>query len=487
MAGPTHARAFAEAIHHSGRPYAFGPTAGRESPLPAALAAAGVEVLRPRRDSAALAMAEGYAWVTGRPAVCLVSPPPSGLGDGADMTSSLLAASRHRSPVVVIVTEHDGPLTFEHDSEPAYRRMWPGEDPAAVLSDALSLAGDRLRPVVVGVDAALLTSPVRLGAVTLPAPRPRVGLPAGDDAAVVRRLAWLLARSQRPVLVAGRCVLNADLMRALAEHTGAALATTPAGKGLFDGHPQDLGLAGELAHPAAERVLRRADLMLCFGTGRPGRRTGKAHVVCVGEEESGGWAEGDGGAESLIGNPAEVLSRLPGAVTARAPWFAPVGAAAECWLEDLRDHAPPIPAGTVDPRRVLAEIDRLIPVDAVVVVGDGFPCALVSRPGQGRWMKTHEGLVLPTAIGVARGAPHRKVVAFESEQFEAGDLGPVDLTLFVLNDGPQGLAACTSTIDAIPYGPIVDQALRPGAAVVDVRTASSVIGRHLRASPSPQP
>ncbi|MFF5083520.1 thiamine pyrophosphate-binding protein [Actinoplanes sp. NPDC000266] len=453
MAGSTHAQAFAEAILSSGRGHVFGLMGDDNAALLLALRERGVEVVAAHHESAAVAMAEGYAWAAGRPGICSV---PHGLGL-SEVVSSLRVASRNRSAVVLIAAAE------EHDVT-EYRRMWPGEDPAAVLADALSLAADRLRPVVVGVDAELLTAPVRVGAVKLPAPRPRIGLAVGDDAAVARRLTAALARSRRPVLLAGRGVQatgSADLVRDLAERTGAALATTLAAKGLFDGHVQDLGLAGDLAHPAAERVLRAADLVLAFGRTRPAPKAPRTVLVDDGD-----------------GDTAEILGLLCGAVSRRAPWFAPVGSAAECWREDLLDHSPPIPAGTVDPRRALATIDALIPADAVVVIGGGrceaFACALIARPRDGRFLAA-ESRALPLAIGAALASPARKVVVFDGDGTHPAGMAGLDLTLFLLKEG-----AGSDEVAGLARA-----ALRPGPAVVEIRTAPGVTPRHRRSREEP--
>ncbi|MEV4352375.1 hypothetical protein AB0J83_48610, partial [Actinoplanes sp. NPDC049596] len=273
-----------------------------------------------------------------------------------------------------------------------------------------------------------------------------------------------------PVLVAGRGVLAAgcaDLVRGLAERTGAALATTLPAKGLFDGHAQDLGLAGKFAHPAAERVLAAADLLVGLGATVTGAR-----VVRVVDEAVAGPGE------TVLGNPAEVLARLRGPAARKTPWFEPVGPAADCWLEDLAGYAPPIPAGTVDPRVALAAIDRLIPAGAVVVVGGGrwsaFACALITRPRAGRFVATGgpAGRAFATAAGVALASPGRKVVVFDGEHEGAAELAAdVDLTLFLMKEG--GTSAAVTA----------EAALRPGFAVAEVCVAPSVLPRHLRPAP----
>jgi thiamine pyrophosphate-dependent acetolactate synthase large subunit-like protein len=194
-------------------------------------------------------------------------------------------------------------------------------------------------------------------------------------------------------------------------------------------------------------------------------------------------------------------------------------------LEDLRDFAPPIPDGTVDPRRALAEISDHIPDDAVVVISNGhcsgFAATFVTAPAKGRFFAAQGfgsiGQALTTAIGVALGAPGHKTVVFEgdaafmmhAQEVETAARAGADLTVFVLNDQALGteyqrlhaegghadaaivptpdlaalaaaLGARASTIASVSSHALAEAALRPGLAVVDVRTARSVVSRHLR-------
>jgi len=431
------------------------------------------------------------------------------------VATSLLVAARNRTPLVVIAAEtptgYQGAQTFDQASfvsscEAAYRRMTPNETPADVLADALALARDESRPVVLGVAADIFTSPVGGPASTRPVPPSRV---AGDDAAAP--LTQLLAGSVRPVLIAGRGAMTGEapnLIRTLAERLGAGLATTLPAKGLFDGHPLDLGIAGGLSHPAGERVLRRADLVVAFGasmgrsTTQSGRLFANAQVV---------KADSDAAAPTPTGT--------------REPWFTPVGPSADCWREDLRDFAPSIPDGTVDPRRALAEISEHIPDDAVVVIGNGhcsgFAASFVTTPAKGRFFAAQGfgsiGQALTTAIGVALGAPDRKTVVFEgdaafmmhAQEVDTASRAGANLTVFVLNDQALGteyqrlldagddadtaivpppdlaalgsaLGARASTINTPEAHTIAEAALAPGLAIVDVRTARSVLSRHMR-------
>ncbi|KAA9160753.1 thiamine pyrophosphate-binding protein [Amycolatopsis acidicola] len=524
---PTHARAFAEAVAGTGCTHVFGLMGDGNMHLFLALRKEGVEIVEVRHESAAVAMAEGYGWSSGRTGICSVTHGP-GL---THVATSLLVASRNRSPLVLIAAEtpagYQGAQTFDQETfvtscEAVYRRMEPGEHPGEVLAEAIALAESARRPVVLGVAADLLTAPMRASS-GVRAERP---LRTVDDLAAAQRLQELLASASRPVLIAGKGAFDAaESMRVLADRFGAALATTLPAKGLFDGHELNLGISGGLSHPAAERVLREADLVIAVGasmgrsTTQAGRLFADAHVVKVVDEPGKG--------EFLLATAAGTMSRLVelSTGTAKEPWFTPVGPSAECWQEDLRDYAPQIAAGTVDPRRAVAQISTEIPDDAIVVISNGhcsgFAAAFTDAPRNGRFFAAQGfgsiGQTLTTAIGVALGAPGRKTVVFEgdagfmmhAQELDTAARAGVDLTLFILNDEalgteyqrlreetddaaaaivpPPDLAALaevfgirSATIAAENGHAAARAALAPGLAVVDVRTSRAVLSRHMR-------
>ncbi|WCN04931.1 thiamine pyrophosphate-binding protein [Streptomyces sp. M92] len=545
----TGATALADAVARTGCTHVFALMGDGNMHLLLALEERGVGVVEVRHESAAVAMAEGYTWSAGRTGICSVTHGP-GL---THVATSLVVAARNRTPLVVIAAEtpagYQGAQRFDQASfaascEAVYRTMGRDDDPEEALTAALAVARNRSRPVVLGIAADLLTAPAAERATRGPAvfPAPSGAPSAEDDAVAADRLARLLTDAERPVLLAGRGAADGhspDLLRSLADHFGAGLATTLPAKGMFDGHPLDLGIAGGLAHPAAERLLGSADLVVAFGasmgrsTTQSRRLFARAHVVRVVDEVPGGssaGAPGGGGrTETLRGNAAGTLRRtvsLTRALSgARRPWFGPVGPAADCWREDLRDFAPPVADGTVDPRRAVAGISERLPEDATVVISNGhcsgFAAAFVTVPARGRFFAAQGfgsiGQALTTAIGVALGTPDRKTVVFEGDaafmmhiqELDTAARAGADLTVFVLNDQALGteyqrlhrdgdnagaavvpppaiapLAAAfgarSATLDAAGAGEILKEALRPGLAVVDVRTARSVLSRHMR-------
>ena len=87
-----------------------------------------------------------------------------------------------------------------------------------------------------------------------------------------REVEWaakLLAKAQRPVVVAGGGIINSGASRelvALCEYLMAPTATTLMGKGAFPAdHPLSLGLCGMHGTQAANNLVPEADVLLIAG------------------------------------------------------------------------------------------------------------------------------------------------------------------------------------------------------------------------------
>src|SRR5260370_997156 len=88
------------------------------------------------------------------------------------------------------------------------------------------------------------------------------------DPDAVGRLAEAMAGARRPLMLAGRgAVLSSAeaALVALAERTGALLATTVCGHGLFAESPWSLGIAGGFSSPIADELISKSDLIAGFG------------------------------------------------------------------------------------------------------------------------------------------------------------------------------------------------------------------------------
>jgi acetolactate synthase-1/2/3 large subunit len=89
------------------------------------------------------------------------------------------------------------------------------------------------------------------------------------DPVEVERAAEALLGARRPVILAGGGALHADAapeLRALAEHLGAAVVTTLAGKGVFpETHPLSGWLSGSKGTTVGLHLTRNADVLLAVG------------------------------------------------------------------------------------------------------------------------------------------------------------------------------------------------------------------------------
>src|SRR5699024_8251313 len=77
----------------------------------------------------------------------------------------------------------------------------------------------------------------------------------------------LLEASQRPVFIAGRGGRGAKSeIMALAQQSGALLATSAVAKGLFNDDAYNLGIAGGIWSTLTAELITEADLIVAFGT-----------------------------------------------------------------------------------------------------------------------------------------------------------------------------------------------------------------------------
>ncbi|WP_427918824.1 thiamine pyrophosphate-binding protein [Streptomyces sp. cg40] len=537
---PTHAHSVSRVLTEHGCTHLFTLMGDGNMHLVLALAQAGVEIVEVRHESAAVAMAEGYGWSSGRVGLCSVTHGP-GLSHTA---TSLLVAARNRSPLVLIAgetpTRYTGAQRFDQrrlveSCEAVYRPVTVHDDAGAVVAAAIAEAARDRRPVVVGIPADLIDASAAVPHAVVSEPVP-AGLDDEVNTAAAAQLVKELRDAKRPVLLAGRGVMasgSSALVRELAELSGSALSTTLPAKGMFDGHPLDLGIAGGLTHPDAEPVFRDADLVIALGAGvgasttRSGQLFPDARLVRLDTalDRDQTTADNSGVRGEAHATLTLILETLrPQGPT--EPWFRLARPLPDCWSAELTDYRPQLAPGTVDPRHAVLAIDQALPEDAVIVVSNGhcsgFASALLRTPApRGFHLAQGFGSIgqgLTTAVGVALGAPDRHVVVIEGDagfMMHAQDLDTAvragaHLTAFVLNDEALGTeyhrlnaGPDTGELAVVPTPRIADVAKAMGAvgrqvtdlaelgdatrdalaartAVVEIRTSRTVESRHLR-------
>jgi len=274
MATITGAHLLVRALRRHGVDRIFGLCGDHVNALFNACLDEGVAIVDTRHESGATHMADGWARVTGRPGVAVVTGGPGHTNSLTGIATAWMAAS----PMVAISGMHPralrdrGPLQ-EVDQHgmvvPVTKWARVVEDPAR-LGQYLAIAwreavSGRPGPVHLTVPSDVLEAPVRDDA---PLPDPFRLEPPAMRPAVVEAVLDLLQRAERPTIVAGSGVWWArawEALRRLVEAAGLPCFTIGMGRGsLSDEHPLCLGYADPVLNPVAGEI-READVVLLVG------------------------------------------------------------------------------------------------------------------------------------------------------------------------------------------------------------------------------
>jgi thiamine pyrophosphate-dependent acetolactate synthase large subunit-like protein len=247
----------------------------------------------------------------------------------------------------------------------------------------------------------------------------------------VRRLADLLARAEKPVIVAGRGALAArTALEALAEASGALLTTSAVARGLFAGNPWDLDVMGGFATPTAADLIADADLLVAFGaslntwTTRAGGLIGKATTVVQVDldREAIGFhrdvqvgIQGDC-ASTATAVAAQLAATGPAREGYRSPAVADRISAGRRWRDE--PYVDTSDGQRIDPRALTIALDDLLPTERVVVPDggnfNGYPAVFLEVPDNRGYCLPLAfqsiGMALAAAVGASVATPDRLTV-----------------------------------------------------------------------------
>ncbi|ODT82477.1 MAG: hypothetical protein ABS76_07610 [Pelagibacterium sp. SCN 64-44] len=200
---------------------------------------------------------------------------------------------------------------------------------------------------------------------------------------------------------------------------------------MFDGNPYSLSIAGGFARDICVEVCREADLAIAIGASLSshtlyhGSLFPQAHVVQI-DTHPVGYNHGTMVAdEYLRGDAAKTVVALDESLAARghsAPGIRTPALARRIEEEpaDAMDFA--ISPGTLDPREVTADLDRLMPADWDMICGSGHSSsfhAQMRRRAPGRYHAVREygaiGNGISLAMGVKAAKPTSQVVLFDGD------------------------------------------------------------------------
>ena len=413
--------------------HAFGVVGSGNFALTNALRSHGVPYTAARHEGGAASMADGYARMSGKPAV-LTTHQGCGL---TNAVTGISEAAKSRTPLIVLTADTaTGAVrsNFRIDQDGLARslgavpeRVYSARTAAADVVRAWRTAVNDRRTVVLSIPLDVQAEPVPAGLPERIEPLPAPGRLRPERTAV-EQLAALIRKAERPVFVAGRGALGAKSeLRELAAFSGALLATSAVANGLFEEDPFSLGISGGFSSPTTAELIRSADLLIGWGctlnmwTMRQGALIAEdAAVVQVDVEDTALGANrplslGVLGDTALTA--ADTLELLAGTGTPRTGYRTQaveqrISAGSRWRNVPVTDLATP---GRIDPRHLSLDLDELLPADRVVAVDSGnfmgYPSTHLAVPDEKGFCFTQAfqsvGLGMGTAIGAALAQPGR--------------------------------------------------------------------------------
>ena len=407
------------------------------------IAATGIRHVQCRNEQGASFMADGYARATGKPGVCTIIGGP-GVTNAA---TGIAQAYCDSQPLLVLSGASPAPTHSKgwgaiHELNDqaavtagftAFSAMvrYPDELPELIARAYAIFRSSRPRPVHLSLPRDVLPAPVAVEWQTRRAPTLPMPAPVAIEEAADR-----LAHAKRPLIfVGGGAVGTRRSLIEIAEHIGAPVLASNAGKGILpDSHP--LSLSCSVLQAASREALADADVVLLVGS-----------EVAAGDHFLP-KLEITGDLVRIDIDPTELTSMYPAAV----PIQADAGAAMRALSAALATRRPAAQR-TEGERRVseilaanraqMTELEKLhartwkilrsaLPADAIVM---GDAAQIVYTGTFAMPMDTERcwyysgnycalGPALPMAIGAKIGAPHRPVLAV------AGDGG----IMFTINE-----------------------------------------------------
>ena len=434
---PTVAAVLAKDLAAFGARRCFGLLGTANFKISHALVEAGVELISARHEGNAASMADAYAKATQE--LTLVS-----VHSGPGLTNALTGiaeAAKSRTPLLVLAGDvPTGAVKSNFHIEQAEMVRSVGavseriHTPASAREDTLRAVTCAVRDrqtVVLSLPTDVQDAPFAGKIIPLALP-PAPGL-LHPAPASVRQLADALSSAERPLILAGRGAVIAgaeQALIALADHTGALLANSICGHGLFAQHPWSVGISGGFASPAADELISESDLIIGFGvslthwTTKRGKLIAPGAVVAQIDVEAAklGYqmpinhavhADARITAEALLAEVSKRATRL------RPEWR---DDRTRQRIHDGANHHAPYQdtssAEFIDPRTLSKAVDAILPMERAVASDSGHFCGWVPRflrvPDARASCLSHSfqsvGLGLASAIGLGVANPGRLVV-----------------------------------------------------------------------------
>jgi acetolactate synthase-1/2/3 large subunit len=476
----TGAQALIKSLEMENVEVAFGLPGGCILPAYDPLIESSIRHILVRHEQGAGHMAEGYAHVTGRPGVCIVTSGPA----ATNLVTPLCDAYMDSIPMVAITgqvpTSAIGTDAFQECDTVGITRsvtkhnelvMSPQDLPRAIKEAFHIATTGRPGPVLVDVPKDVLTGMMDWewpDTLDLPGYKPNL---TGNPKMIKEAARYILAARQ-PILYVGGGILKAraaETLKELAELTDIRVVTTLMARGAFpDEHPLCLGMPGMHGNYTAVTSMQKSDLLIALGSRFDDRITGRldgfaqdAKIIHVDIDpaEIGKVRRPD---VPIVGDCRLVIEELVKAIKDllnggesfpdRTPWNQQISG----WQERYpMAYEPQQEGDALKPQMVLEHLRDSTPDDTILVSGVGqhqmfasqywkfnHPYTWVNSGGLGTM-----GFAVPAAIGAKVGRPDKMVWAVDgdgcfqmtAQELTTASLEKIPVKIAILNNSYLGM------------------------------------------------
>ena len=401
-----------------------------------------------RHEQGAGHMAEGYAHVTGRPGVAMVTSGPA----ATNMVTPLCDAYMDSVPMVCITGQVSRPAigtdAFQECDTVGITRsvtkhnelVMDPQDIPRIVAEAFHIATTgRPGPVLIDVPKDVLQAAMQWywpTSIDLPGYR----VQTTPDALSVRRAAEMILASERPIIYVGGGVLKAravEELREFAELCDMFVTTTLMARSAFsDEHRLALGMPGMHGNYTAITSMQRSDLLINLGARFDDRVTGKVNTFApdakiihadIDPAEHGKVRRPD---VALVGDCKITITELIRAIRdlraggakegVRTVWKQTISG----WQENFPlTYEASDPGNALKPQFVMEHLRDSAPDNTILVAGVGqhqmwasqywkfkHPYSWVNSGGLGTM-----GFCVPAAVGAKVGRPDATVWAVDGD------------------------------------------------------------------------
>ena len=410
-------------------------------PLVDAAADEGIEFIDTRHEGAAMHMADGYARITGQPAVAMFTGGPG----YANAISGLPAIFTSETPVIFVAGAAElpekGMTTFQEIDQvamaaPVSKGSWMIHDrrriPEFVATAFRTAMSGRPGPVH-------LTLPIdiqeqEISEDELPQYLPQEYRAMGRsqaDSSLINEAASLLSHAQKPVIIVGnpgRYSISSEQMEKLAETTGIPVFTVEQARGLLDDeHPLCFGYADGSLNPTARRF-READVVLLLGKRldhryRFGQIFGADAKLIQADPSPAEIGRNRGVTVGLLGDLGAIVDQITAAAAKGSKpnvssWVEQLEQDRKAWNDELESKA--TGESPMHPLDIFTRIQHLIDKDTIIVTDGGdyvqWGRSYLKARMPGRFIRlgplSHLGAGIPYGMAAKLAHPESKVLVF---------------------------------------------------------------------------